>query len=426
MSYLFSAEQEVKNDVGGSLSTYLGDSANLTAFSRLRTAESRLLGDYRYMYGSGTSVQMNDLIATGGTLTSDQARNCYIGAVTTTSGSRVVRQTKKYHPYTSGTSTMGLITFVMNAGKANLVQAVGMFDDLNGIFFRMNGTTPQFVIRKNGTDTEIVNQGSWNQSSMNYLDFSKAQILIIDYQWLGVGRVRVGFVHNGVPTYAHYFNHSNVTTETYMNQPSLPFRWEIYNSGATASVSSLMMICASAYVEGSLAINSFTKSVSTGTGSAIDVNSTQGTTGVAILAIRLKNSLIGKPNRSYNELVGLSLFSTADSRYRVVVLPNSSKFLSAPTWTSVHGYGWTEYATGVNMASNWDSDEEFAILKDSFIPGAGSGLGTNPVISVTANPFNAIYQNYDSTDSQVLAIIVNRIGSTNTSCRASMDWLEIK
>lgn len=200
MSYLFSSEQEVKNDVGGSLSTYLGDSANLTAFSRLRTAEARLLGDYRYMYGSGTSVQMNDLTATGGTLTSDQARNCYIGAVTTTSGSRVVRQTKKYHPYTSGTSTMGLVTFVMNPAKTNLVQAVGMFDDLNGIFFRMNGTTPQFVIRKNGTDVEVVDQSSWNQSSMNYLDFSKAQILIIDYQWLGVGRVRVGFVHNGVPT----------------------------------------------------------------------------------------------------------------------------------------------------------------------------------------------------------------------------------
>ena len=426
MSYLFSQEQEIKNDVGGSLSTYLGDSANLTAFSRLRISESRLLGDYRYMYGSGTSVQMNDLTTTGGTITADQARNCYIGAVTTTSGSRVVRQTKKYHPYTSGTSTMGLITFVMNPAKANLVQAVGMFDDLNGIFFRMNGTTPQFVIRKNGTDVEVVDQSSWNQSSMSYLDFSKAQIAIIDYQWLGVGRVRIGFVHNGVPTYAHYFYHSNVVTETYMNQPSLPFRWEIYNSGATASISSLMMICASAYVEGSVGTTSYSKSVSTGPGSVIDVNSTQGTTGVAILAIRLKNSLIGKPNRSFNELTGVSLFSTADTRYRLVVLPDSSKFLSAPTWADVPGYGWTEYATGVNMASSWDSDNNFSVLKDNFISGAGSGLGTNPEITIINNPMNAIYQNYDSTNSQVLAVIVSRLGTTNTSCRASMNWLEIK
>jgi len=58
--------------------------------------------------------------------------------------------------------------------------------------------------------------------------------------------------------------------------------------------------------------------------------------------------------------------------------------------------------------------------------GAGTGLGSSPVVSIDSNPLNAIYQNYASTDSQILAIIVVRIGNSNTSCRASMEWLEIK
>jgi len=424
MSYLFSAEQEIKNDVGNPVPTTLADTANLTAFSRLRVAEARLLGDYRYMYGSGTSIMMNDLTAGGGTLVADQARNCFIASVTTATGSRVVRQTKKYHPYTSGTSTMGLITFVMNPAKANLVQAVGMFDDLNGIFFRMNGLTPEFVIRKNGVDVEVVSQANWNQHSLDYLDFSKAQILIIDYQWLGVGRARIGFVHNGVPVYGHHFNHANSATEVYMNQPSLPFRWEIYNSGATATISSLMIICASAYVEGTVGINSFTKSISTGLGAEIAVSGAQGTTGVALLAVRLANTLIGKPNRSYDVLRSFSIVTSADINYKVVILPDSSKFLTAPTWTAVPGYGWSEYAAGANMATNWASDNNYVVLKDGFAVAAAKGAAASVVVE--DNPMNAIYQNYDSTSSQVLAIIAQRLQTTDSTCRASIEWLEIK
>lgn len=427
MTYLFDPyDGEIKNDVGNPIPAGIADGAWATAFSRLRTAEARLMGDYRYMYGSGTSIQMNDLTASGGTLVSDQPRNCYLANVTTTSGSRVVRQTKKYHPYTSGTSTMGLITFVMNPAKANLVQQVGMFDDLNGVFFRMNGSTPQFVVRKNGVDTEVVDQEDWSQGSLDFLDFSKAQILIIDYQWLGVGRVRCGFVHNGVPVYGHYFNHNNIATEVYMNQPSLPFRWEIYNNGVTASNSTLMMICAAAYTEGSVYENSFTKSVSTGNGDNIVVTGTQGSTGVAVIALRLKNSLLSKPNRSYNILTAFSLYSTSDTHYRLVVLPNSSKFLTTPSWTSVPGYGWSEYATDINMVANWANDGEFLVIKDNFVPGAGTGLGLVPVNKIDTNPLNAIYQNYDSSESQVFALIVDRIGTTNTKCRAAFEWLEIK
>jgi hypothetical protein len=420
-----SQEQDYFVNVVNSVPTQYADSAQLTSFSRLRTAESRLLGDYRYMYGSGTSIMMNDLLANGGTLTPEFDKCQVLASVTAASGSKAVRQTKKYHPYTSGTSTMSFMTFCMNPAKANLVQSVGCFDELNGIFFRMNGTTPEIVIRKGGVDNEVIPQSQWNQDTLTELDFSKVLILTMDYQWLGVGRVRVGFVHDGVVRYAHYFSHDNLTTEVYMYQPSLPFRWEIYNTAATSGSSTLKIICASVFVEGTFSPNSYTKSVSTGQ-SAVAVSNAQGTTGVAVLAVRLMNSLQGKQNRSHDMLKAMSLFATNDAHYKLVVLQDTSKFLSAPTWTAVPGYGWSEYATGINMASGWATDNNFVVLKDGFITGSGSGIGATPTVSLDDNTLNSIFQNYDSTGSQIFAVIVDRLGTNNTDIRASLDWLEVK
>jgi hypothetical protein len=104
----------------------------------------------------------------------------------------------------------------------------------------------------------------------------------------------------------------------------------------------------------------------------------------------------------------------------------STVFASAPTWNSVPGYAWTEYATNVNMLNGWDASNNFHVLVDSFASGVGSGLGTTPTLTVSDNVNNTIYQNYDSTDSQILAIVSFRLGTTNSNLRASLAWAEQK
>lgn len=409
------------------------DTANLNAFGGLRVSSTRLLGEYRYMYGSGASVQFNDLLATSGTLTNDYTKNCVYADVTTASGSRAVRQTKQYHPYIAGTSNKGLITFKMDTAKANLVQAVGLFDDNDGIFFRMNGTVPEVVIRKSGVDQEVVNQSNWNidrlDGSMNEFnqsgvtaDFSKCQILVIDYQWLGVGRVRIGFVTDGSTTYVHNFAHVNRTVEVYMNQPSLPIRWEIKNAGVTASASRMMLICGAVYCEGADYEVGFSRAISTdGTTTTIS-NSTDGQ---LVLAIRLKNTLVGRANHSLARLKTWSVFSTNDVQYKIVVLDNASKIANSPTWTAVPGYGWCEYIKNQAMVAGWASDNSYSIIHDGFAAGAnGAGSGTN-VVSNSENINNAMYQNFDSTNSQVIAIVAYKL-TTNADVKASMQWVEVK
>lgn len=413
----------------------LEQTAQTTAFARLRTAEARLLGEYRYMYGQGTVNEVVDKLEGAGAVTPDFARNCYLAQVGTASGDRVVRQTRQYHPYISGTSTLGLITFVMNAAKTGLTQEVGMFDDFNGFFLRVRDNITEAVIRKNGVDTEVVPQTAWNgdrlDGSMNRFNksgflanWSKAQILVIDYQWLGVGKVRFGLVLDDEIVTIHTFYHSNVTTEVYTNQPSLPFRWEIKNTATTASSSTLMVICASAYCEGADYETGFSRAISTD-GTTVSVTAANATEGRGILAIRLKNTLQSKPVKALARLKNASIITNNDLNYKVVILNGSSSLSGSPTWTSVPGYGWCEYLKDFALAPGWSAANQYQVLIDDFaIGGQGNQVGTLQSDQFV-NRSTAIYQNYDSTDSQILAIIGYRLVADAT-VRATLNWTEVK
>jgi hypothetical protein len=317
----------------------------------------------------------------------------------------------------------------MGTAKANLQQMVGLFDDLNGIFFRMNGTTPEMVIRKGGVDTEIVAQSLWNVDKLDGtgasaidIDFTKSQIFVADYQWLGVGRVRVGFSLNGRVYYTHYFTHLNELTGPYMFQPSLPVRWEIKNTGTTASVSSMMCICFSVYVEGSDFETGFDNSVSTGTTAitlAASPNNIKG-----ILAIRLKNTVNGQPNRAVARIKDWEIVSSLTAQYKVMILQGIADLEGTPVWADATPTGWCEYTTDFRLA-NPPSPANSVVLFDGYAVGS---VGNRPQRSGLAsdNRSSAIYQNYDSTDSMILAIVAYRIPNDNAAIRASLNWVETK
>lgn len=416
----------------GTIAMNFADGANITSFGRSRTSSDRILGEYRYQYGEDTEFEMNDYTVGSGSISIDYNNVCALGTVSTANNDRAVRQTKQYHPYIPGTSNLYFITFVMSVGKANLVQQVGAFDDQNGIFFRMNGVTPQVVVRKNGSDN-VVSQAGWNQDTLDgngpsgiNLDFSKAQILTIDYQWLGVGRARIGFVVNGLVYYAHHFNHANIVTSVYMSQPSLPVRWEIKNTGITSGNSTLMMICAGVYCEGSDFETGWQRSVSTGATTINLTSVNSGTYGRCILAVKLTNSQQGKENRSMARLKGFNIITDNDIRYRIVLLPNStSVFSGSPTWNDIPGAGWTQYTVDAALESNWQALTSYSVLYDDFA--LGTKGNNNAVVggSDVLNRISTIFQNYACDDSQCLAIIGYHL-SNNAATRASMNWLEVK
>lgn len=231
----------------------------LDAFGRLRVSQPYTLFDSQNRYES--DPQFDTSTATGGAITHLPNESSVSMAVTTASGSEVVRQSYRVFPYQPGKSLLLLATFVMNTAKTNLRQRVGYFSTQNGVFLQLNNSEVSFVLRSYAggsvDESRAITQANWNGDKLDgtgksgyTLDLTKSQILFMDFEWLGVGSVRCGFVINGKFIVAHTFHNSNLYNAVYMTTAILPIRYEITNTGVTASSSALKQICSSVVSEG--------------------------------------------------------------------------------------------------------------------------------------------------------------------------------
>jgi hypothetical protein len=411
---------------GDVISNFLiADGPDKTAFGRIRTAGTRLLGEFRNMYGTYGPLEMVTKFENGGSQTVNIAQTNTLINVTDQSGSRAVRQSRRYHSYIPGTTILGFVSFTMSPPKDGLQQSVGMFDDSNGIFLRRNGNSVEFVIRKAGIDASVVTQENWNVDrfdgtgdSKTVLDLTKSQVLVIDYQWLSVGRVRVGFDIDGRIFYANYFNHANLVTEPYMFQPSLPVRWEIKNTENTPGASSLMAIAYGVYIEGADSETGFDQAVSSGI-TPIVINSSSR---FGILAIRMKNTVNLQPMRAYARLKEWGLFVDNPVRYRVLLLQDSTSLNGTPSWNSASPTSWLEFTTNFTLTSTTPANT--AVIYDGYATGVQNKVsGASAQID---NRLASIYQNFDSTDSMIFAIVAERATNSNVNTYANMQWIEVK
>lgn len=323
------------------------------AFGRLRVSNPLTLFDssHRYEDNNRWSSLVVGASSTVGFSTTKGLINMTVGTGSTDS---VVRETTKVFSYQPGKSLLILNTFVMEPPKENLRQRVGYFGDDNGLFFEVNGDTAYFVERSLSTDTETrVSQAEWNIDKLDgtgvsgiTLDLSKAQILYMDIEWLGLGTVRLGFVIDGKFIHTHSFHHANYITSTYITTASLPLRYEISNVGVTTSSSTLKQVCSSVISEGGYELSGIQQAVGTSITSPKDLPSPAGTY-YPIISIRLKSS----PNRldSIVILSALSLMGTGNGpNYNWRLL--SSATTTGGTWVSAGNDSSVEYkinGTGV-------------------------------------------------------------------------------
>ena len=269
------------------------------AFGRLRVSEPYTLFDSQNRYA--VDNQFDTSTATGGTLTYLANEATASMNVTSTSGSEVVRQTFRTMTYQPGKGLLVLATFVMATAKTNLRQRCGYFGTQNGLFFQLNNTTKSFILRtyiSGSVDdtTRKVDQSAWNGDKLDgtgasglTLDLTKPQILWMDFEWLGVGNVRCGFIINGQYIVCHTYQTANVTgTSVYITTAILPVRYEITNTGATSGSSSLKQICSSVISDGGLEPTSIDH-VAIRTTAKTGV----GTTLLPLVSIRLASTALG-------------------------------------------------------------------------------------------------------------------------------------
>lgn len=396
------------------------------AFGRSRAAIPYTTGDYKMMYGKSP---VTSLTASNGGI-SGVTQNGNRASVTIyahgPSGSYALEQTKKYHNYMPGKSQTIYKSFLFGAPVSGSIKRVGYFDDLNGIFLEQDATgSLNWVVRSDATGTiqeTRVTQSEWNiRTLLNepfVLDITKVQLLFIDFQWLGVGRIRCGFAHEGEFVLTHAFDHTNITDKVYLRNPNLPVRAEVRNV-ANAS-GSMENICATVMSEGGNAEAGRTWAVSSGRGLiSVASASTQ-----PLLAIRLKNTINGYPNRTYIQLNDASVFAVDRAiLFNVYKLPNKSFLTTGSAWISVNDESSAEY--NANLTAYTDGRE----FINGFVPAGGTGTGnfTSAQATEVSNAVqdNFIAQNLDSTDSEIYLITATNLTANATTVAARLQWQEI-
>lgn len=308
---------------------------NVDAFGRVRVSQPYTLFDSQNRYAADNQFE----VSTTGTGTSSFLSNeATVQLEVTGAGvGSVIRQTYRSFPYQPGKGLLILTTFVMDSStSANLTQQVGYYNTQNGVFFKRTGSTNSFVLRSNSTptpgtpsDTRIVNQSSWNGDKLDgtgdsgfTLDTTKAQILWMDFEWLGVGSIRCGFIIDGQYIVCHTFTNANEISSVYMTTAILPVRYEIVTTTA-AVAASMKTICCSVVSEGGFEQTSIDHVARRTT-----VLGTIGTTFLPVVSIRLASGRTGAvviPNR-------VQILPTTSQNYEIALVKNPT--LTGATWAS--------------------------------------------------------------------------------------------
>jgi len=394
---------------------------NIDAFGRLRVSNPFTLFDSSHRFDDNKLWSTST--ATGGTATFNSAQGLVDLAVTAASGSEVVRETTKVFAYQPGKSLLVLSTFVMNVAKTNLRQRVGYYGAANGYYLELNNTTVSFVERTSVSGSLVntpVAQASWNVDPMDgsgpsgiTLDLTKAQILFMDLEWLGVGTVRMGFVINGNFYVCHKFHHANLITSTYITTASLPLRYEVTNTGATSGASTLKQICSTVLSEGGYQLNGLQQAI--GIPVTAPINLAVAGTFYPIVSIRLK---------------------TSPDRLDAIVISTAISVIA----TSAGDYNWQVIASGTTTGGSWlpspgGSSVDYNITGTSFSTGSGrilasgyfsvSNQGSTQVDILKEALFKTQLERNGLTSTPYELTVVVATNNAGGDVLASMDWEEI-
>jgi len=280
-----------------------GDSASVDAFSRLRVSNPHSVFEASFIYGLRDHI-FHPVPTLGGTITENLAEASLSLNVTSTIGSKMQHFSTQRINYQPGRSMLCVLTGNFEGHEAGITKRIGLFDDDDGLFFYSDGTQFGACIRTSTSGTAAENsfpQSSWNLDKMDgtgayrgpAIDPTKAHIFIIDFQWLGVGRVRFGLDIDGIVYYVHEVNHANIDSIVYMANPNLFLAYEIENISSGVG-GTMKQICCAAFSEGGYEKRGVLRSASTDNATVLCAN------GVLTPIISIRPALLvnGKPNKA--------------------------------------------------------------------------------------------------------------------------------
>jgi len=409
---------------GNNLAITLGDSPAIDAFGRLRVSNPSYVFENQNQYDAQPLVY--NTVTTGGGGSSHIALESTVQlSVGGTLNDKAIRQTKQYFRYQPGKSHLILVTGVLGASASGVRRRIGYFDDAGGMFFEQipasgGNTGVKVVIRTNSSD-QGVDQSAWNIDKMDGsgasgidLDFTKAQIFLIDLEWLGVGRVRYGFVVNGLIYYCHEVNNANVVTAAYTTTANLPLRYEIENT-ANGAAATMKCICGAVVSEGGYDKVGYPFAV--GKGSTF----TSVQTRRPVLSIKPRTTFNSITNRMEFDITGVEVTSGTYTSYYEIV------YNGTLTNASFNNVNTTYSGMSYNTAAN--------AITGGIVIAAGYAVAGGPGANATGGITQRVVKvpltvNYAGTDADVISVVVTSCDTQDppraASVGAVISWQELR
>ena len=324
----------------------------LSGFGALKTISQRALGVYESSVDTYDDLFYVNEVG-GGQSNYVPQESSQVLSVTGAAGDKVSRTTNRYHYYLPGSSNfINMTTACGDTGKAGNKRRWGAFDDKDGVFFELDGTTLYVVIRSSTTGSIVetkVAQADWSTDTVDglgwsghTLDITKINVWWIDYQWLGAGRVRFGiFEPSGARLVCHEFENAGAFPLPYMRTGTLPLRTENVNESATGATSELREVCMAMYTEGTYEDYTFWRNSDL---EHLDV--TVGAVEAPILSVKSKATINGDHNsiQSYPET--LTIYTTQP----ISLSLSQDVVLTGATWSQI-GAGSLDADTAATAAT---------------------------------------------------------------------------
>lgn len=323
----------------------LSDSTNMDAFGRLRVSNPFMLNSTSFTLTSGDTYYETIEEGTGiSTFLSDESAFQFS---VSSNGDKVIKEQHGYSYYQPGKSQLIFLTGVFGNGVENTIKNMGYYNNNDGLYFGYSGTTFGVCLRTSTTGVAVdtfIPQTDWNIDTLingnaknpsgYHLDLTKTNIYIINFQWLGVGRVIFGLDIDGVIVPVHQILNANNKTAVYMKTGNLPVRYEVNSQGGETN--DFKMICSSVVSEGGQEDFGYPAVATSRLSAKSIVNDNRN----QLISVRLSTIFDGIENRMKIEPLEIELYTSSNATgYWELVLQRShlgeNNLGGTPTWTQL-------------------------------------------------------------------------------------------
>jgi hypothetical protein len=206
--------------------------------NRLKIAPFQTVFFNTFQYGKETDVWDERVVGVGTATFNANASNIVM-QVGSTTGSKVIRQTKNVMRYIPGRGATLAFAIRLETPQVGIRRRFGLFDVQNGVYFEDDGGTYSYVIRSStsGITTETrVTRENWNGEKFDgngwtgvTADPTKQQMISINYEWYGAGIIQFAWLMKNETVASHTFDNANTNSGVWCSTPFLPIRLEIEN-----------------------------------------------------------------------------------------------------------------------------------------------------------------------------------------------------